>query len=288
MVAEVDAEVTTSQLQNTTAHPLNRLIAIKKEGRAIVRRVREYGAFELGPLTFIVIPALLGCVLAWGTAVAWRRTGAPANAARRASVISLLAASAWMAVTWIAAASGVLRQWDRTPPPFGLFVVSIVVLAFVMTYSRFGARIASGIPIWTLVLVQAFRFPLELAMHGMYTRSIMPVQMTYTGLNFDIVTGISAIPVALLAAGGGGSRMVMAGTILGLVLLINVVTVAILGTPRFRYFGEEHLNVWVTYPPFVWLPAVMVLAALSGHLLVFRALRYQRRVCANRSRRVQS
>jgi len=30
--------------------------------------------------------------------------------------------------------------------------------------------------------------------------------------------------------------------------------------------------VWITYPPFVWLPAVMVRAALAGHLLVFRAL----------------
>ena len=56
------------------------------------------------------------------------------------------------------------------------------------------------------------------------------------------------------------------------VLLINVVTVAILGTPRFRYFGDQYLNVWVTYPPFVWLPAVLVLAALAGHLLIFRAL----------------
>jgi hypothetical protein len=32
------------------------------------------------------------------------------------------------------------------------------------------------------------------------------------------------------------------------------------------------LNVWVTYPPYVWLPAIMVTAALAGHLLIFRAL----------------
>lgn len=31
-----------------------------------------------------------------------------------------------------------------------------------------------------------------------------------------------------------------------LVASINVVTVAILGTPRFRYFGDDRLNVWVT------------------------------------------
>lgn len=53
---------------------------------------------------------------------------------------------------------------------------------------------------------------------------------------------------------------------------MNVVGVAILATPRFRYFGEDHLNTWVTYPPFVWLPSVMVLAAFAGHLLVFRVL----------------
>jgi heme exporter protein D len=35
------------------------------------------------------------------------------------------------------------------------------------------------------------------------------------------------------------------------------------------------VNVFVMYAPFVWLPAVMVLAALAGHLVVFRALRAQ-------------
>ena len=66
-----------------------------------------------------------------------------------------------------------------------------------------------------------------------------------------------------------GRRIIAAWNVLGLALLINVMTVAILGTPRFRYFGPDQVNVWVTYPPFVWLPAVMVLAALAGHLVIF-------------------
>jgi len=48
--------------------------------------------------------------------------------------------------------------------------------------------------------------------------------------------------------------------------------VAVISTPLFRWFGDDKLNTWVTYPPFVWLPAVMVTAALIGHLLVFRWL----------------
>jgi hypothetical protein len=227
----------------------------------------------LTPLTFIVLPLLLVGVLAWGTAVAWRRTGASTTAARRASGVSVLAALAWMAATWMVAASGILREWERRPPPLALLVAAIGTLALAITYSPFGTRIVKAIPLWALVLVQGFRLPLELAMHGMYTRGIMPVQMSYGGMNFDIVTGATAIVVGLLAATGYAGRGVIAAwNVLGLALLINVVTIAILATPLFRYFGDDHLNVWVTYPPFVWLPAVMVLAALAGHLLIFRAL----------------
>ena len=41
-------------------------------------------------------------------------------------------------------------------------------------------------------------------------------------------------------------------------------------------FGPDLLNTLVMFPPFVWLPAVMVLMAFTGHLLVARALRRAR------------
>jgi hypothetical protein len=147
----------------------------------------------------------------------------------------------------------------------------------VLAFSPLGTQLAAHLPLWLLVAVQGFRLPLELAMHGMYERGVMPVQMSYSGRNFDIVTGATALVVAAIVwFGRGGRALVAAWNILGLALLVNVVTVAILGTPRFQYFGPDHLNVWVMRPPFVWLPAVMVLAALAGHLLVFRALVLQR------------
>src|SRR5688572_5278663 len=61
--------------------------------------------------------------------------------------------------------------------------------------------------------------------------------------------------------------------VLGLALLVNVVSVAIASMPLLRLFGDDRVVTFVTYPPFVWLPAVMVLAALAGHLVIFRALR---------------
>jgi hypothetical protein len=222
---------------------------------------------------FVVIPVLLAVALVWGTAVAWRRSGGARATTIRVAIVTGVASAAWMTVTWLAAASGAFRHWDRIPPPFGLLVVAIVVLAIVLALSPFGGRLARFVPLWALVAVQAFRLPLELAMHELFERGIMPEQMTFTGRNFDIVTGITAIIVAVaVASGRGGHRLVAAWNLLGLALLINVVTIAILATPVFRYFGDEHVNVFVTDPPYVWLPAVMVLAALAGHLLIFRAL----------------
>jgi len=235
--------------------------------------VPAYQFTEPAVAAFVVIPLLLFAVLVWGIVAVSRRSGASPNDARRAGVIAAVVAGAWMAITWIAGASGVLRAWERRPPPFAFLIVGIVLVACTLVFSRVGRHLAAWAPLWALVAVQSFRLPLELAMHSMYERGIMPVEMTYTGRNFDIVTGATALVVAALVVMGiGGRRLVAAWNLLGLALLLNVVIVAILATPVFSYFGSEHLNTFVTYVPFVWLPAVMVSAALAGHLIIARAL----------------
>jgi len=229
-------------------------------------------------LAFVVIPVAL--VTAWLQCVhvASRRLGEAHSVTQRALVATAVAAAGWMAVTWLAAASGVLRMWDATPPPFAILLVAIAALAVLIASTGYGTRLAAGLPLWVLVGFQAFRLPLELAMHEMYTRGVMPIQMSYSGRNFDILTGASAIVVAwLVATGRAGRRVVMVWNLAGLALLVNVVTIALLSTPRFSYFGNDRLNVWVADAPFVWLPAIMVLAALAGHLLIFRAVALRER-----------
>jgi hypothetical protein len=225
---------------------------------------------------FVVLPLLLVSALTWGTAVAWRRSGASRRASTRAAATIAAGALIWMTVTWVAAQSGILRNWNQTPPPFAFLVLSILLLSAAIAWSPLGLRLAQFVPLWALIGVQAFRLPLELAMHAMSTRGVMPEQMSYSGLNFDIVTGATAIAVSVLVwSGRGGKWLVTIWNSLGLLLLINIVTIAILATPRFRYFGDHALNTFVMDPPFVWLPSVMVLAALAGHLVIFRALAWQ-------------
>ena len=224
-------------------------------------------------LAFVVIPlGLLGALL-WGTHAAARHLHEDDAARRHAMLITVVVSAVWMTATWRSAESGVLRLWDSTPPPFAVLVVGILGVTAVLACTAYGRRLALGLPLWQLIGIQGFRLPLELAMHAMYERGVMPEQMSYSGRNFDIVTGITALMVAwLVRSGRVGRRVVLTWNVLGLLLLLNVVTVGILSTPRFRLFGDDRVNVFITYPPFVWLPAVMVLAALAGHLIVFRAV----------------
>ena len=225
----------------------------------------------------MVLPLLVAAGFVLACDAADRRLGERPDVRWRRTLSIGAAVLAWLLLTALVAGSGILRRFDVFPPPFAGLVLAVVALGITVACSPLGGRLVRGLPLWILVGSQVFRFPLELLMHQAYAEGVMPVQMSYSGRNFDIVTGITAGLLGRWLARGDVPRwVVMAWNILGFALLLNVVTVAIVSTPVFRWFGDDHLNTFVTYPPFVWLPAVLVLAALVGHLLVWRKLRQAR------------
>jgi hypothetical protein len=199
--------------------------------------------------------------------------GAPGG--RRRALAGAICAAAWLALTGAAAASGVLAEFERRPPPFMLLFPALLAVGLGVGLSSVGARLARGVPLAALVGLQAFRLPLELTMHHAADIGLMPAQMTFGGFNYDIVTGATAAVLALqLARGRAPAALVAAWNVLGLVLLAVVVVVGVASTPLLHAFGTqpERLNTWVARFPYVWLPAVLVVAALAGHIVIFRAL----------------
>lgn len=223
----------------------------------------------------------VGLALGFVAAVAWterRRGGRPGR-----TVAAALAAAAWLALTGLGAARGVIA-FDSRPPTFMVLMGIMIVGTVALARSPLGRRLAAGLPLALLVGWQGFRLPLELMMHRAQREGLMPVQMSYEGMNFDIVTGATALVVAaLIAAGRASRRLVWAWNILGSVLLLNIVTIAVLSTPTpLRVFHNSPPNVWVTQFPFIWLPTVMVAMALLGHLLIFQRLSARDRPAASR------
>jgi len=216
--------------------------------------------FGIAALALVVAGALFAMLQRAG------RTAASIGIALVAGVMTLQIVLAW---------NGWFREWDRVPPPIMLAVVGSIVLVLATVFSGVGARLATALPVAALVGFQAFRLPLELVMHRAAADGVMPVQMSYSGWNFDIVTGASAIVVAWLAATGRAPRaLIVAWNTLGTVLLAAIIGIAVVSTPTFAAFGSrpEQLNTWIADPPYVWLPGILVPAALFGHLLLWRKL----------------
>jgi hypothetical protein len=218
----------------------------------------------------LVLAVAGGLVLA-----VWRAGGGVGDTLRerrRVTSQTALGVGLWLAFTVRLAATGFLTFEPRPTllPLLALGLLGTVLLAF----SRFGARLASGLPIALLVGYQGFRIPLELLLHRGVREGLVPVQMTYLGMNFDLLTGILALLLALLSRLGPLPRLLIAvWNLIGFGLLSNVVTIALLSAPTpLRVFMNEPANVWITRAPWVWLPTVLVPAALLGHLLVLRWL----------------
>ena len=114
------------------------------------------------------------------------------------------------------------------------------------------------------------RLPLELILHAWAHQGTIPSTMTWTGQNWDIVSG----GAALLAAPLARRHRVAAwcANVIGMALLLNVVRVAVLSSPI--SFG------WQITPPLLLafhLPYALILpvcigGAAMGHVVLTRAL----------------
>ncbi len=223
---------------------------------------------------FIALALTIGALFVAGVRISAVRAGASTADANRLGVRAAVGVALWLAITAGLAAAGLLRF---TPPTMIILIVVGFVIAFRVALSPLGRQLALGLPLAALVGFQAFRVPVELLLNRAYVEGLMPVQMSYSGRNFDVISGVTAVLMTIwLVRGHPSSRVVFAWNTLGVVLLLNIVVIAMLSAPTpFRVFMNEPANVWITHAPWVWLPTVMVSAAIIGHVLVYRRLRQQ-------------
>jgi len=227
---------------------------------------------------FVVLPFLL--VVFWGWAA-----GHQASNPRRNRLIATAGMLFLLILTFILGQQPFLHVFGAFPPPvLRLFGVGFL-LTLAVGWSSVGRRLAAAVPLWLLVGFQAFRLPLELLMARAHAEGLMPVEMSFHGRNFDIVTGLLALPLSFaLYRGYAGRRLVTLWNTLGLALLINVVGTAVAIMPGDRqWLASEIPNVWVSYWPFIWLPSILVTSAQLGHILVMRRLRAEIRARAESS-----
>ncbi|HWZ99797.1 MAG TPA: hypothetical protein VN025_18715 [Candidatus Dormibacteraeota bacterium] len=184
----------------------------------------------------------------------------------------------WLAATGVLGYTARLHDFSHRPP----MLPALVGLAFVGVYfgSYFSAAsklIASPGLAW-LIGLQVFRVAVEIFLFLGHRAGFVPVQMTFEGRNWDVLTGLTALPMAWLIAKNKAPKwLIYAWNSMGLALLLNVVVVAVLSMPTpLRRFHNEPANTFVAYFPYVWLPTYLVQVAWLSHLLIYRAAKEQK------------
>ena len=224
---------------------------------------------------FIALVFGIAFIIIIGVHVCGLRMNLPFEERRRNLSVSLLIIFVWLVFTNIIAFSGLLDNFSAMPPKFLLIVIPPMLIIFLLIRSPQFHDLFDNMGSFWFVYAQSFRVLMEFILWLLYRNHIIPVQMTFEGMNFDILVGITAPFVAYYCfiKKTWSPKIALVWNIVGLLLLVNIVTVAILSTPYpFRCFMNEPVNTIVFHFPFVWLPAFVVPFALLLHLVSLRKL----------------
>ena len=184
--------------------------------------------------------------------------------------------AAWIALTGGLAASGFFMDFVSMPPRLLIMAfLQFVFLVGIAARHRSRAMLMT-LPLTAVTALQVFRVPVEWLLASLAEQGALPMEMSWHGRNFDVLTGLSALPVAALLWRFGEKRMgpvAIAWNVMGLLLLAIVVAHGMLSVPY--PFQKLHLsvdNAVIALFPVSWLPFFLVPLALGLHIIALLKL----------------
>jgi hypothetical protein len=187
----------------------------------------------------------------------------------------LLSSLAWLGLQGVVFATGFYLKTDTVPPRFALAVVpTFIAIAYFLT-KKSSANVLNKLSLKDLTLVHVCRIPVEIGLLWLYQSQQIPQIMTFEGRNFDMFSGLTALPMVWYAFQNNSIKRtpLLIWNIVCLALVCIIVVIALLSAPTpFQQFGFEQPNVGVLKFPFGWLPSFIVPVVVFCHLVSIRLL----------------
>jgi hypothetical protein len=218
-------------------------------------------------LAFLIICAAVVAAFLGGVWLSARRESVRPL---RRTILAAVGTALWLAAICLIVESGWLRGDQRR---LLFFAAGMNAVCLAVGLSPVG-RWLSLLSLPALVAFQGFRLPLELVLHSWVAQGVIPETMTWSGRNWDIISGVLALVAALFCR----RSIVWAwiANLVGLVLLVNVMRVAVLSSAvSFGWPVTPKLEL-IYHLPYALIIPVCVGGALIGHIALTRALLRQR------------
>lgn len=178
----------------------------------------------------------------------------------------------WLVFIYAWSRFGIFSNFELFPFNTAPVVIIPLITILVFTLSKTVKEILPHIPQENIIKLHVFRFYAEVLLWALFASALLPVQMTFEGRNFDVITGVTAMGAAWLITKKKFPKIaIVLWNMMGLGLLINIVAIAVLSMPTpFRYFMNEPANTIVTEFPISLLPSFLVPLAYMLHILSLR------------------
>ena len=179
----------------------------------------------------------------------------------------------WGIITGVLAYAGFYQKLNVIPPRI-VFVLVPVTIYMIYFYRKLNI---SKTKTNYLLAIHGLRLPVELVLFSLFNQGKIPKVMTFEGLNFDILMGITAIALLIYTVVTKkqlSQKLLRIWNIAGILLLANIVIIAILSVPLpIQQFGFKQPNMGVLAFPYTWLPAIVVPVVFLSHFLGLKALK---------------
>ena len=176
----------------------------------------------------------------------------------------------WMALVGGLAGLGLLDHWN---PPRMFPVFGAIPLFLAWAARRSWTERLGDLPIAWWVGFQGFRILVEILLHVAVEEGVANPTMTWTGNNFDILPGVSALLLCPFAHRMKPGALQVWNVSMAGILVVTVASAMLSAPTPFRQVMGDPANSFVAHFPFFWLPAVLVTSAWLGHLVLYKRLR---------------
>ncbi|WP_084134989.1 hypothetical protein [Maribacter aquivivus] len=163
--------------------------------------------------------------------------------------------------------------FNEKPLLFPLAIIATTLLSFLsfkmVSIEKLNTNYLLGIHI--------IRIPVELCLYQLFLKDQIPEIMTFTGWNFDILIGLSAVVILIyqyVKKKNLARQYFLFWNVIGLLFLSVIVIIAILSSPLpIQQFAFEQPNIALLEFPYSFLPTCIVPIVFISHFLLIKHLK---------------
>jgi len=221
-------------------------------------------------LSYILLFIVLWSIILLVVNAAMKKTNVESKRRQKYLTICTLIIGAWFGIQHLTIESGFYSTLDL-PPRIPLFMIlPLFLFTFTFLFRKRSSAVLNAIPTPIPIFYQSFRAVIEVLFYYTFLQGILPEQVTFSGANYDVLLGISAIPMGIYALRKTANKK--------LLIAWNIIGIGVVGFAAFTFITSFYfpsfwgisattISLKFAHYPFMLLPSFFMPSAIFVHVM---------------------